>query len=130
MRHITVVLVADLLSFQVLDQEISSWQCMRSVSFESLLPRATTDEFRLRYVGKGDAQRASVEGSQSHLQKKSSNLTEEKVQKITDVLNGVKEAGDISNLTQNSQAVKKVCGPQKAMVKKDVKSKVAAKKWL
>ena len=33
-------------------------------------------------------------------------------------------------LIQNSQAVKKVCGPQKAMVKKDVKSKVAAKKWL
>jgi len=25
---------------------------------------------------------------------------------------------------------KKVCGPKKAIVKKDVKSKVAAKKWL
>ena len=34
------------------------------------------------------------------------------------------------NLIQNSPAVKKECGPQKAMVKKDVKSKVAAKKWL
>jgi len=34
------------------------------------------------------------------------------------------------NLIQNSPAVKKVCGPQKAIVKKDVKSKVAAKKWL
>ena len=33
-------------------------------------------------------------------------------------------------LIQNSQAVKKECGPQKAMVKKYVKSKVAAKKWL
>jgi len=26
--------------------------------------------------------------------------------------------------------LKKVCGPKKAIVKKDVKSKVAAKKWL
>jgi len=26
--------------------------------------------------------------------------------------------------------VKKVCGPKKAIVKKDVKSKVAVKKWL
>ena len=34
------------------------------------------------------------------------------------------------DLIQNSQAVKKECGPQKAMVKKHVKSKVAAKKWL
>ena len=33
-------------------------------------------------------------------------------------------------LNQNSQAVKKECGPQKAMMKKDVKSIVAAKKWL
>jgi len=30
----------------------------------------------------------------------------------------------------NNPAVKKVCGPKKAIVKKDVKSKVAAKKWL
>ena len=37
----------------------------------------------------------------------------------------------ILNLIQNSQAVKKVCGPQKGYgEKKDVKSKVAAKKWL
>ena len=34
------------------------------------------------------------------------------------------------NLIQNSPAVKKVCGPRNAVVKKDVKSKVAAKKWL
>ena len=33
-------------------------------------------------------------------------------------------------LIKNSQAVKKVRPPQKAMVKKDVKSKEAAKKWL
>jgi len=32
-------------------------------------------------------------------------------------------------LIQNSPAVKKVCGHKKAIVKKDVKSKVAAKKW-
>ena len=31
---------------------------------------------------------------------------------------------------KNSQAVKKGAAPKKAMVKKDVKSKVAAKKWL
>ena len=37
---------------------------------------------------------------------------------------------DISNLIKNSQAVKKGAAPKKAMVKKDVKSKVAAKKWL
>ena len=36
----------------------------------------------------------------------------------------------ISNLIKNSQAVKKGAAPIKAMVKKDVKSKVAAKKWL
>ena len=34
------------------------------------------------------------------------------------------------NLIKNSQAVKKGVAPKKAMVKKDVKSKVAAKKWL
>ena len=34
------------------------------------------------------------------------------------------------NLIKNSQAVKKGAAPKKAMVKKDVKSKVAAKKWL
>jgi len=39
-------------------------------------------------------------------------------------------ASSEDNLIQNSPAVKKVCGPQKAIVKKDVKSKVAAKKWL
>jgi len=33
-------------------------------------------------------------------------------------------------LIQNSLAVKKVCGPKKAIVKKDVKSRMAAKKWL
>ena len=33
-------------------------------------------------------------------------------------------------LIQNSQAVKKRAALKKAMVKKDVKSKVAAKKWL
>jgi len=33
-------------------------------------------------------------------------------------------------LIQNSPAVKKGCGPKKAIVKKDVKSKMAAKKWL
>ena len=33
-------------------------------------------------------------------------------------------------LIKNSQAVKKGAAPIKAMVKKDVKSKVAAKKWL
>ena len=33
-------------------------------------------------------------------------------------------------LIQNSQAVKKCAALKKAMVKKDVKSKVAAKKWL
>ena len=36
MRHITVVSFANLLSFEVLDHEISSWQCMKGVSFESL----------------------------------------------------------------------------------------------
>ena len=36
----------------------------------------------------------------------------------------------IYNLIQNSQAVKKCVALKKAMVKKDVKSKVAAKKWL
>jgi len=37
----------------------------------------------------------------------------------------------VSNyLIQNSPAVKLVCGPKKAIVKKDVKSRVAAKKWL
>ena len=36
----------------------------------------------------------------------------------------------IYNLIKNSQAVKKGAAPIKAMVKKDVKSKVAAKKWL
>ena len=35
-----------------------------------------------------------------------------------------------NNLIKNSQAVKKGAAPKKAMVKKDVKSKVAAKKWL
>ena len=33
-------------------------------------------------------------------------------------------------LIKNSQAVKNGAAPIKAMVKKDVKSKVAAKKWL
>ena len=33
-------------------------------------------------------------------------------------------------LIQNSQAVKKSAALRRAMVKKDVKSKVAAKKWL
>ena len=33
-------------------------------------------------------------------------------------------------LIKNSQAVKKGASPKKAKVKKDVKSKVAAKKWL
>ena len=33
-------------------------------------------------------------------------------------------------LHQNRQAVKKDVAPKKARVKKDVKSKVAAKKWL
>ena len=33
-------------------------------------------------------------------------------------------------LIKNSQAVKKGAAPKKAMVKKDVKSKVAAKEWL
>jgi len=33
-------------------------------------------------------------------------------------------------LIQNSPAVKKCVAPKKAIVKKDVKSKVAAKKWL
>ena len=36
----------------------------------------------------------------------------------------------ISNQKQPMQAVKKGAAPKKAMVKKDVKSKVAAKKWL
>ena len=35
-----------------------------------------------------------------------------------------------NNLIKNSQALKKGAAPKKAMVKKDVKSKVAAKKWL
>ena len=33
-------------------------------------------------------------------------------------------------LIKNSQAVKKGAAPKKAMLKKDVKSKMAAKKWL
>jgi len=33
-------------------------------------------------------------------------------------------------LIQNSPAVKKCAAPKNAVVKKDVKSKVAAKKWL
>ena len=36
----------------------------------------------------------------------------------------------IDDLIKNSQAVKKGAAPKKAMVNKDVKSKVAAKKWL
>ena len=36
----------------------------------------------------------------------------------------------VKNLIKNSEAVKKGVAPKKAMVKKDVKSKVAAKKWL
>ena len=36
----------------------------------------------------------------------------------------------LANLIQNSQAVKKCAALKKAMMKKDVKSKVAAKKWL
>ena len=36
----------------------------------------------------------------------------------------------LSNLIQNSQAVKKECSPQKGYGKKDVKPMVAAKKWL
>jgi len=35
-----------------------------------------------------------------------------------------------ANLIQNNPAVKKGAAPKKAIVKKDVKSKVAAKKWL
>ena len=38
--------------------------------------------------------------------------------------------GCVYNLYQNSQAVKKGVTPKKARVKKDVKFKVAAKKWL
>ena len=34
------------------------------------------------------------------------------------------------DVIKNSQAVKKSAAPKKAIVKKDVKSKVAAKKWL
>ena len=41
-----------------------------------------------------------------------------------------KFVADTYNLIKNSQAVKKGAAPKKAMVKKDVKSKVAAKKWL
>jgi len=33
-------------------------------------------------------------------------------------------------LFKNSPAVKKVCSPKKAIMKQDVKSKAAAKKWL
>ena len=33
-------------------------------------------------------------------------------------------------IIQKCQAVEKVCSPQEAVVKKDVKSKVVAKKWL
>ena len=36
----------------------------------------------------------------------------------------------LCDLIQNSQAEKKSAALRKAMVKKDVKSKVAAKKWL
>jgi len=36
----------------------------------------------------------------------------------------------VFSLIQNNPAVKKVCDPKKTIVKKDVKSKVAAKKWL
>ena len=35
-----------------------------------------------------------------------------------------------NDLIKNNQAVKKGAAPKKAMMKKDVKSKVAAKKWL
>ena len=35
-----------------------------------------------------------------------------------------------NDLIKSSQAVKKGAAPKNAMVKKDVKSKVAAKKWL
>jgi len=31
---------------------------------------------------------------------------------------------------KSNPVVKKVCGPKKAIVKKDVKSRVVAKKWL
>ena len=51
------------------------------------------------------------------------------------ITNGISQKGQllpplIYNLIKNSQAVKKGAAPKKAMVKKDVKSKVAAKKWL
>ena len=45
-------------------------------------------------------------------------------------VNVVQSHKEFFYLIQNSQAVKKECGLQKAMVKKDVKSKVVAKKWL
>jgi len=35
-----------------------------------------------------------------------------------------------SEIIRYNASVKKVCSPKKAIVKKDVKSKVAAKKWL
>ena len=43
---------------------------------------------------------------------------------------GVGDLPCFFNLIKNIQAVKKGAAPIKAMVKKDVKSKVAAKKWL
>ena len=43
---------------------------------------------------------------------------------------GSSETGMVLYLIKNSQAVKNGAAPRKAMVKKDVKSKVAAKKWL
>ena len=42
---------------------------------------------------------------------------------------GIQIQKEVMSNHQNSQAVKE-CDPKKAMVKKDVKFKVAAKKWL
>ena len=51
-------------------------------------------------------------------------------QAVTEGCHYTKIRGLIFYLIKNSQAVKKGAAPKKAMVKKDVKSKVAAKKWL
>jgi len=50
--------------------------------------------------------------------------------RATDYEDTVKIPTVDNNLIQNSPAVKNVYGPKKAIVKKDVKSKVVAKKWL
>ena len=59
-----------------------------------------------------------------------SSIAEHYNRRMAEALEGLTGYHRIVDLIQNSQAVKKCAALKKAMVKKDVKSKVAAKKWL